>query len=168
MPRQLLIDYLDRQYAAYNRQSHAVAYTAPEIAENSHITGHQFAKVVMIKLGVELAMVVIPAHDHLDLELLKTELGVSSLQLADEREFSHRFPRCEIGAMPPFGHLFGLQTFIVPVFSGEEEIAFNAGSHTEVIRMPLQEYMRLAYATEVDKRVLISSEIKTEPSSALA
>lgn len=149
MPRQLLIEYLDKQHATYSCQTHEVAYTAPEIAERSHITGNQFAKVVMIIVEHELAMMVLPAHYQVDVESLKTELAVGSVTLASEREFGHRFPRCEIGAMPPFGHLFGLQAFMVPVFDQDKEIAFNAGSHAELIRMPFREYLRLAYVTEV-------------------
>ncbi len=149
MPGQLLFEYLDRQQAAYIRQSHRIAYTAPEIAESGHINGRNFAKVVMIKIDGELAMMVLPAHFHVALDALTMALAVECVELASEREFSYRFPRCEIGAMPPFGHLFGLQTFMVPVFDEYGEIAFNAGTHSELVRMPLQEYLRLAHVTEV-------------------
>ncbi len=149
MSRQLLIEYLERQRAAFTRQSHHVAYTAPEIAQSSHINGHCFAKVVMVKVDGELSMVVVPAHHHVDVDLLKSALGADQLSLAAEREFSYRFPRCEPGAMPPFGHLFGLQTYMVPVFAANGEIAFNAGTHSEIIRMAMDEYRRLAHVTEV-------------------
>ncbi len=149
MPGQLLFEYLDRQQANYSCRPHSVAYTAPETAESGHINGRNFAKVVMIKIDAELAMMVLPAHYHVALDVLKTVLVVDSIELATEKEFSHRFPRCEIGAMPPFGHLYGLQTFMVPVFEADQDIAFNAGTHSELIRMPLEEYLRLAYVTEV-------------------
>lgn len=149
MPAELLIEYLDRRNARYSRHQHSVAYTAPEVAQSSRINGHCFAKVVMVKVDGELAMVVLPAHYHVELKVLAQALAVDSVELATEREFGHRFPRCEIGAMPPFGHLFGLQTFMVPVFEEGREIAFNAGTHTELIRMPLEDYVRLAHVTEV-------------------
>ncbi len=149
MPGQLLIEYLERQKADYICQRHSVAYTAPEIAQSSHIHGRNFAKVVMVKVDSELAMVVVPAHYHVELDVLAVVLGVDSIELATEREFSRRFPRCEIGAMPPFGHLFGLQTYMVSVFEEGEVIAFNAGTHSELIRMPLEEYLRVAYVNEV-------------------
>lgn len=154
MPGQLLFEYLDRRQAEYTRQPHSVAYTAPEIAESCHINGHNFAKVVMIKIDGELAMVVVPAHYHVALDVLQDELAANHIELASESEFSYRFPRCEIGAMPPFGHLFGLQTFMVPVFDVSGEIAFNAGTHSELVRMPLPEYLRLAYVTEVAAGVI--------------
>jgi len=164
MPRQLLIEYLDKQHATYSCQSHEVAYTAPEIAERSHIAGHQFAKVVMIIVEQELAMIVLPAHYQVDVDALRVELGVGHVVLASEREFSHRFPRCEIGAMPPFGHLFGLQTFMVPVFDENSEIAFNAGTHSELIRMPFNEYLRLAYVSELADGVVPPGKDKDIPS----
>ena len=154
MPNQLVIEYLQRQKAVFHRQYHRPAYTAPEIAEMSHINGHNFAKVVMLRVGGELAMMVLPAHYHVALDVLQSVLAVDHIELVAEREFFRRFPRCEIGAMPPFGHLFGLQTYMVPVFDESEEIAFNAGTHTEIIRMPMQEYLRLAYVTEVAAGVI--------------
>jgi len=149
MSGQLLIEYLDRRRADYILQRHHIAYTAPEIAEQSHVAGNAFAKVVMIKVDAELAMVVLPAHYRIDLDQLTTSLGVNHITLATEREFGYRFPRCEIGAMPPFGHLYGLDAFMIPVFQHSRMIAFNAGTHSEIIRMPMAEFLRLACLTEV-------------------
>lgn len=149
MSGQLLFEFLDRQRASYIRQPHRVAYTAAEIAEIGHINGRNFAKVVMIKVDGELAMMVLPAHYLVEPASLKSALGASRLELATEREFSYRFPRCELGAMPPFGHLFGFQTFMASVFNQCDEIAFNAGTHTELIRMSVKDYLRFACVIEV-------------------
>jgi Ala-tRNA(Pro) deacylase len=156
MPGQLLIEYLQRRGAEYETCIHEVAYTAPEIAEQSHVQGGSFAKVVMIKADAELAMMVVPAHYHVDLDELSDELAVDEVILASEREFGRRFPRCEIGAMPPFGHLYGLQTYMINIFPDDCPIAFNAGNHSEIITMPLQEYMRLACVVVVNKGVVPS------------
>ncbi len=149
MSEQLLIEYLDRRKAEYTLQSHLKAYTAPEVAELCHVGGNTFAKVVMVKIDGELAMVVLPAHFQVDLDELTTSLGVNYITLASEKEFGHRFPRCEIGAMPPFGHLFGLDTYMIPVFEDQRKITFNAGTHSEIIRMSMTEYLRFAYVIEV-------------------
>ncbi|WP_101758948.1 aminoacyl-tRNA deacylase [Oceanicoccus sp. KOV_DT_Chl] len=149
MSGQLLIEYLDRQKANYRLDRHPVAYTALETAQASHTQGQNFAKVVMIKVDGELAMMVLPAHYHVAPDVLQAVLSVDKVVLATENEFARRFPRCELGAMPPFGHLFGLDTYMVPVFDRQQEIAFNAGNHSELIRMPMTEYQRLAAVTEV-------------------
>lgn len=149
MAGQLLIEYLERRKATYTRQSHRKAFTAVQIAQYSDICHQEFAKVVMIKVDGELAMVVLPADHHLKLSLIRDALGVDEVRLATEKEFACRFPRCELGAMPPFGHLYGLHTYMLPLFKPGTEIAFNAGSHSELIRMPLNEYIRLASVTPV-------------------
>ncbi len=154
MPTQLLIDYLQRSHVNYSLHSHTDAYTAPEIAQNSRVHGANFAKVVMLKINGELSMMVLPAHYHVDMDILRDALGVDSVELATEREFGHRFPRCEVGAMPPFGHLYGLSSYMVPVFQEDADIYFNAGTHSEIIGMGYQDYMRLAYVTEIPEGVI--------------
>lgn len=149
MQRQLLIEYLERRRATFFLEHHVAAYTAADVAEISDINCHNFAKVVMVKIDGELAMTVLPAHLYLNINALKADLGAGCIELAREREFSYRFPRCEPGSMPPFGHLFGLQTYLVPLFDCDREIAFNAGTHRDLIRMPMSEYLGLAYAREV-------------------
>jgi Ala-tRNA(Pro) deacylase len=151
MVAQLLIDYLRRSDADFQVYSHSEAFTAQETAQSSHVHGRNFAKVVMVKIDGELSMVVLPAHYHLDLNILRDSLGVGSVELAAEREFKHRFPRCETGAMPPFGHLYGLMTYMVPVFTEDELIAFNSGTHTEIIMMPYQEFLRLSHVMEIQE-----------------
>ncbi len=159
MPRQLLFEYLERQQVYFRLQSHEQAFTAEEVAQSCHINDRTLAKVVMIKIKNELAMVVIPAHYLVDLEQLKISLNVEDIELAKELEFSHRFPRCEVGAIPPFGHLYGLQTYMVPVFEDGEEIAFNAGTHTQLVHMDLNDYIRLAHVIRVEEAVIASRQI---------
>lgn len=145
MPAQLLIEYLDRSGVSYQLQSHASAYTAAEVAQVSHIHGHNLAKAVMVKLDGELTMIVLPAHYHLDLDLLADTLGAADAVLATEGEFVYRFPRCEAGAMPPLGHLYGVQSFMAPMFHEDEEVAFNACSHTLLVRMDYADFLRVGH-----------------------
>ena len=149
MPCKLLLDYLDRMQADYQLHRHATAYTAQEVAHTCHIQGRSLAKAVMVKLGHELAMVVIPAHYHVQVELLAHSLGVRSVALATEREFARHFPRCELGAIPPFGHLYGVRTFLIPSFDDQSPLAFNAGSHDSLLVMSYHKYWQLAGATAI-------------------
>ncbi len=154
MADKLLVDYLKRSKADYQLISHSTAYTAPEIAESSHVHGRNFAKVVMVKIDGELSMIVLPAHYHVDLEMLRDVLAVGSVELATEREFNKRFPRCDTGAMPPFGHLYGVMTYMVPVFIEDEDVSFNAGTHTEIVTMPYAEFLRLAHVMEISNGIM--------------
>jgi Ala-tRNA(Pro) deacylase len=130
--------------------AHAPAYTAPETAAAAHVPGRDFAKTVIVDIGGRTAMVVLPANRKIDLPDLRDMLGEPDVRLASEDEFSARFPDCEPGAMPPFGNLYGLPVYVAPGLAAEEEIAFNAGTHHEVIVMAFADYVRLVHPTILD------------------
>jgi Ala-tRNA(Pro) deacylase len=127
----------------YVIMSHSKAYTAQGIAAVSHIPGKYLAKSVIVKLDGALAMAVLPASYQVDLTALKKAVGVKDAELASEREFKQHFPDCETGAMPPFGNLYGIPVYVDESLTEDEEIAFNAGSHHELIRMSYLDFDRL-------------------------
>jgi Ala-tRNA(Pro) deacylase len=145
MPVQKLKEFLHENKVKYVTIMHSPYYTAQEIAATSHISGKELAKTVMVKMDNQLAMVVLPASYKLDLEAFGKALGVDDLELASEEEFKYRFPGCEVGAMPPFGNLFDMPVFVAAKLAEDEEIAFNAGSHTELIRLAYKDYERLVH-----------------------
>jgi Ala-tRNA(Pro) deacylase len=146
----LLVDYLERSRAHYSLQSHPCAYSAEETARLNRVRARRFAKVVMVRVDDELAMMVVPSHYRVELGALRRELGAAKVELAEERHFQRRFPRCEVGAMPPFGHLFGLRAFMVPtLFDSYADIHCKAGTHSELLRMPFGEFSRLAHAEPI-------------------
>jgi Ala-tRNA(Pro) deacylase len=143
MPARKLKEFLDRYHTKYVCISHSPAYTAQEIAASVHIPGQEVAKTVIVKLDGELAMAVLPASSRLDLSLLKEASGARQVGLASEPEFKNLFPDCEIGAMPPFGNLYGLSVYVAEDLTDDAEIAFNAGTHSELIRMAYSDFERL-------------------------
>lgn len=143
MPTQKLKTFLDSHRVPYLTIHHSMAFTAQQIAASAHISGKEIAKTVMIKVDGKMAMAVLPASFQVDFDLLKRTTGASKVELADEREFKDRFPECEIGAMPPFGNLYDMDVFVAESLTKQEEIAFNAGSHTELIQMGYKDYERL-------------------------
>jgi Ala-tRNA(Pro) deacylase len=136
--------YLDEQRAPYSTLSHERTITAQETANRAHIGNSHFAKTVMLRIDDGLAMLVMPAAYRVDLTRLSRALGGRAVELAQESDFRDAFPDCELGAMPPFGHLYGMQVFVDARLAQEQEIAFNAGSHTDVVRMSYAEFERLA------------------------
>jgi len=143
MPVQKLKQFLDDQHVKYVTIRHSPAYTAQEIAASAHIPGKELAKTVMVKINGRLAMAVLPAAHRVDLELLADAAG-GDVQLAHEKDFEEMFPGCEVGAMPPFGNLYDMPVFVASSLAEDEEIAFNAGSHTELIRVAYSDFARLA------------------------
>jgi Ala-tRNA(Pro) deacylase len=145
MPVNRLKQYLDENKVRYVSVRHSQAFTAQEIAATAHIPGKELAKTVMVKLDDKLAMVVLPASRRIDMERLKQATQARHLELASESDFRSRFPECETGAMPPFGNLYDLDVFVEESLCDDDEIAFNAGSHTELIRMAYRDYERLVH-----------------------
>ncbi len=143
MPVQKLKQFLDENQVKYVSISHSKAYTAQEVAASAHIKGKELAKTVIVKLDNATAMAVLPASYHVDLELLREAAGASRAALATESEFKGMFPDCETGAMPPFGNLYGMDVYVAEALAEDAEIAFNAGSHTELIRMAYKDFERL-------------------------
>jgi len=135
--------FLDGHEVKYVVISHSKAYTAQGIAAVSHISGKFLAKTVIVKLDGALAMAVLPAPYLVDLPALRRAVGVREAELASEREFKQHFPDCETGAMPPFGNLYGIPVYVDESLTEDDEIAFNAGSHHELIRMTYLDFDRL-------------------------
>jgi Ala-tRNA(Pro) deacylase len=136
--------FLDERHAPYTTLSHARTLTAQETANAAHIGNRHFAKTVMLKVDGTLAMMVMPAAYRIDLVRLSRALGGREVELAQEDEFKDAFPDCELGAMPPFGHLYGMPVYVDARLAEQPEIAFNAGSHTDLVRMPYAEFEDLA------------------------
>jgi Ala-tRNA(Pro) deacylase len=147
MPVQRLKDYLDERNIKYHAIHHAPAYTAQEIAASAHVSGKEMAKTVVVKLDGELVLAVLPASARIDLELLQSTLGAEKAELAREADFRGKFPGCEVGAMPPFGNLYGMRTYVADCLAEDEAIAFNAGSHTELIQLAYEDYDKLVGPT---------------------
>ena len=139
-----LRDYLDTNHVKYITITHSRAYTAQEIAAVVHIPGKDMAKSVIIKLDGMYAMAVLPASYKIDFDLLAKAAKACKVELATEDEFEKMFPECEVGAMPIFGNLYDLPVYVAESFAEDEEVVFNAGSHTQVLKMAYADFNRLA------------------------
>jgi len=143
MPATKLKEFLVSQNVKYVNISHSAAYTAQEIAASAHIPGQELAKTVMVRLDGKLAMAVLPASYKVDLNALKQATRTNQVELAGEQEFRSQFPECELGAMPPFGNLYDLQVYVDQSLTKDDTIAFNAGSHTELIKLSYKDFESL-------------------------
>ena len=147
MHGQKLREFLDSQQVKYGTINHATAFTAQEIAALSHVRGRELAKTVMVTIDGRMAMAVLPASQKVDLNLLKRAAGAEAVELASETEFKSLFPDCEAGAMPPFGNLYGMAVFVEMSLTEDEEIAFTAGTHSELIKLSYKDFERVVQPT---------------------
>jgi Ala-tRNA(Pro) deacylase len=143
MPTQKLQDYLDQHEIQYVTISHSPAYTAQRIAELTRIPGKELAKTVIVKIDDKFAMAVLPASRRVNLLHLQEAIGADEVTLSSETEFNELFPDCEVGAMPPFGNLYNMGVYVAEQLTEDEEIAFNAGSHSELVKMSYSDFANL-------------------------
>jgi Ala-tRNA(Pro) deacylase len=144
MPVKKLKEALDANRVKYVSIIHSKAYTAQEVAASAHVSGRIMAKTVIVELDGKLAMAVLPANRKIVLQDLREITGSDQVKFASEEQFQARFPDCETGAMPPFGNLYGMDVYVADTLAQNEEIAFNAGSHVEVIKLAYRDFERLA------------------------
>ncbi|MBI4876487.1 MAG: YbaK/EbsC family protein [Acidobacteria bacterium] len=138
-----LREMLDASDVSYTHHVHPLAYTARELASVEHIPTHEVAKVIVFLADPGYGMAVLCGDSLVDVLELRSTLGYQRLRLATEAELAELFPDCELGAMPPFGNLFGLSVYVDSRVAGEETIAFNAGTHRDVVLMRFQDYRNL-------------------------
>jgi len=135
--------YLREQQVPYEVQHHRTTYTTHDTAVTEHIPDALMAKVVIVVAAERLAMLVLLAAATVDVARASAVLGGKAVRLAHEWEFRDAFPDCEVGAMPPFGNLYGLPVYVDRALAANETIVFAAGTHTDTIRMAYADFARL-------------------------
>ena len=135
--------YLQDNGVYYGVVSHKPAYTAQRTAAVAHVHGREFAKTIVVKIDGICALAVLPSNEYVDLDALAFAFQAKKVELASEEDFVRLFPECEPGAMPPFGNLYGMKTYVSKDLTDKESIAFNAGSHTELIQIRFEDYKQL-------------------------
>jgi Ala-tRNA(Pro) deacylase len=148
-------EYLDKEKVGYQLLEHGRAFTATEVAGAQHVPGRQMVKSVIVKADDQFLMCLLPAIHLLDLEKLKAAIGAKLVRLAQEEEMSKLFPDCEIGSEPPFGTLYGLKVYADKFLEEENEVAFNAGTHTDMIKMKFKDVQRLSQPTFIEMGIHI-------------
>lgn len=143
MPAKLVKEFLDSKNVKYVTIKHSKAYTAQEIAASAHIDGKHLAKTVILKVDGKLVFAVLPSSYKIDFNMLQDALNTSNVRLATEQEFKDKCAGCEVGAMPPLGNLFNVETYVAASLVEDEDISFNSGTHTELIRMSYRDFEKL-------------------------
>lgn len=138
-----LQEYLTDHTVEYETLPHRTTFTASHLADALHEPGDYVAKTVVLKADGEFVLAVLPASHNLELSLVREEMGCLELELAHEHEFAHLFPDCELGAMPPFGSLYGLRTWVDSRLAEDDHIVFDGQTHNEAVRMSYSSFEEL-------------------------
>ena len=140
-----LIKYLTANNVSYRLLRHVPAFNAHSVAQATHVPDTALAKTLLVKAGKVYWMAVVRGDQRLSERLLKRALEVHHAHLAHEEDLDLLFPDCEIGAMPPFGNLYGFPVVVDKGLAEDDEIVFNACTHSDSVRMKFSEYERLVH-----------------------
>ena len=145
--RDRLENYLRENQVRFEEQHHPRTVSAQEVAASEHVPGRMLAKTVMVLADGEMVMLALPAPYQVDLEKAAAALGVDEARLAQEEEFEDSFPDCEVGAMPPFGNLYGVPVYVEKTLAEDETMVFRSGTHTETMSVSYSDFERLVEPT---------------------
>jgi Ala-tRNA(Pro) deacylase len=140
-----LQNWLHDEHVPHAVQQHREVFTADEVATEVHEKGDHVAKVVMAKIDGQLAMLVVPTTEQVDVERAAQFLKARQVTIAHEADFEGRFADCELGAMPPFGQLYDLPLYIDEALTRTSKLVFQAGSHRTTLKLATEDYLRLAH-----------------------
>lgn len=141
--------FLDENHCEYTHTVHPLAYTAREVASAERIPAREMVKAVLIFGDGGYHMIAVPANRLVDFQEVRLTLGFTHARMATEDELRRLFPDCELGAMPPLGNLYDMPVYLDSSLTGEEQIAFNAGTHRDVVHMHTADYRRLVQPTVI-------------------
>lgn len=140
-----VLDLLATNHVPFDIIRHPTTFTAQRTAEVTHIPGNMLAKTVLVMVEGDMKMFVLSANHKLDMKTLRDIFNTPNVRLAEESDFSKRFPDCEVGGMPPFGNLYGIDVYVSRELTKDDEIFFNAGDHSELIKMKYSDYAALVH-----------------------
>lgn len=134
---------LDLRGVPYEELRHPEAYTAQEVAQREHISGHRVAKVVVIMADDHPVELVLPASRHVNLDSAQRVLQAHAVRLATEAEMEKFFTDCEVGAIPALRHWKNVDVLMDRSLKDEGKILFQAGTHTDAVRLNFQDWYKM-------------------------
>jgi len=140
-----IVSFLEKEECSFELFPHEPTYSAQRLAQALHVKGIEVAKAVLLRAddGSKFVIAVLPANKKIDLQAASRLIGGVRLHLATEIEIAARCPDCEFGVLPPFGSRFGIRTIVDSSLAEDEDIFFDAMTHSEAIRMAFTDYQKL-------------------------
>jgi Ala-tRNA(Pro) deacylase len=127
-------NFLERHEVDFSVQLHPWSSSSLAAAHSAHVDEDSVAKSVVLEDERGFVLAVLPASHRLELDRLRTELG-RALHLSGESAATRLFPDCAVGAIPPLGAAYGLETVLDTKLEGREEIFFEGGDHESLVRV---------------------------------
>lgn len=129
-----VMEYLQTHDIYYGVVVHNHTATSTETARAAHVPGNRIAKTVVLEDDKGYVMAVLPATYKIDLGELHRQTN-RRLGLATEKELGPIFDDCELGALPPLGQAYGLETVVDDALAEQTNIYFDAGDHEQLVHV---------------------------------
>ena len=139
-----LLHYLNSNKVDFQVMEHDPAFSAHDVAVATHVPEGEMAKAIVVRIDDHLWMAVLRSDQRINQQMIRRVFGARNVHLAHEEDLDVLFPDCQLGAMPPFGHLYGLPVMVEERLAEDDEIVFNACSHTRSVKMKFKDFRRLA------------------------
>jgi Ala-tRNA(Pro) deacylase len=153
-----LARFLEERKIPFKVTVHPEAFTAQQSAQAAHVPGRAFAKSVMVSVDGKIWNAVVPATERVDLARVQKCLGARKVRLASEAEFSPLFSDCDLGAMPIFGSMYGVPVLVSQELTENEEIAFTAGTHRDIVRLRISDFVATEQPKVCERETILAGE----------
>lgn len=137
-----LKNYLALQGISYDIVPHRHTKTTMNGVTSAHLAAEMVAKPVILEDDGGYIMAVVPANHHVKFGKLNKFLG-RKMGLATEPELAGLFFDCEIGAIPPVGQAFGVDTIIDDSLTNCADIYMEAGDHMGFLHLNGNAYRKM-------------------------
>lgn len=138
--------YLADHHVRSEMTPHAHTATAMDAADAAHVNADCVAKAVMVGDEHGCMMAVIPASHQVRLKELRRATG-RNLHLMREREFSHLFPDCDLGAVPAIGQAYGMELIWDDCLAEQSDVYFEAGDHEALMRVKARDFVTMMHGS---------------------
>ena len=136
--------WLREQHVGYSIRHHHQALAWENMAAELHENSAHVARSVIAQADGRRVLLVIPVTEQVDFQRVARLLQAQSAVPAREGDFEAGLPDCELDALPPFGSLFQLPTYLDEGLARMSQIVFLAGTHHATIKVATDEYVRAA------------------------
>lgn len=158
---------LERRGIPFDELHHYDAYTAQEVAQREHVSGHRVAKVVVVMADGRPVELILPASRYVNLDRVRTILQTQDVQLASEAEMERFFDDSEVGAIPALRHWQGVDVIMDRSLNVEGQIVFQAGTHADAVRLNFRDWYEMVNP-QVATFCAPASELPSKPHDTTA
>lgn len=136
-------NFLEKKKIKFEVLNHKTVYTAFDKSQTLKVPQRIVGKTLILKADRKLYLALISADKKLDFKKFKNMILAKNLNLASESLIKRKFKGVKVGAVPPFGEIWQVPTFIDKSLKKEKEIILNGGDWNTSIKISPKDLEKL-------------------------